>query len=85
MRNYGQRKCLWCGQFGHGYGVICPSVDAEMREALVEYAKSHGRTWKAQLSLDWTEGVDLGAALQRVRNVVGPSRLYAMRLPIQSK
>ena len=70
---YGQCQCLWCGR-RHG---DC-RVTTEMRAALREFAEANGRTWKRKLTDAWTRGDDLGAELQQVRNVLGPSGLQKL-------
>lgn len=56
--------------------------DVEMQRALEAWAKEHGRRWKAALREAWLRGDDLGADLQRARNVLGPSGLDRVRLPV---
>lgn len=52
---------------------------AEQLAAVREFARVHGRTWKAQLREAWMSGnydaVDDSARLQQVRNAFGPSWL----------
>ena len=43
----------------------------EQWDALVAYAREHGRTWKAQLLTDWRDGRDSGL-LRQIRNSFGP-------------
>lgn len=47
--------------------------------ALVQYAASHGRTWKAKLRADWENGRCQGE-LQMMRNTFGPSWLASVDL-----
>lgn len=70
-----QQRCRWCNAKGNNH---C-SVDAAMRNAIVEFALVNGRTWKSRLLAAWMHGEDVGAELQRVRNVVGPTGLLKLR------
>lgn len=59
---------------------------AEELAALRTYAAEHGRHWKEALWASWMNGGDHlrqsdGAALQRLRNRLGPSWLAQYRLP----
>jgi hypothetical protein len=54
--------------------------DLEMIEALRAYAAEHGKQWRRKLSFAWASGRNLGAQLQRARNVIGPSGLARFKL-----
>lgn len=69
--SFGQCLCRWCGKRRDGRDC---GVDDDMREALRDFAQSHGRTWKSQLSRLWMDAA-AGEQLQRVRNVIGPRQL----------
>jgi|SRR5882724_13204734 len=62
--------------------------DPKQYAALLAYAASHGRTWKAQLNHAWMTGQydagDDSSALQQVRNSFGPSWLVRFKLPRQT-
>ena len=75
---YGQCMCRWCSQYVNGATPECPMTQ-EMREALRDFAKQYGRSWKTELRNAWMRGVDVGSALQQVRNVIGPSGLDRIR------
>ena len=79
MRNSMQRNCQRCGSPFIGHPFVCPMTD-EMLAALRQYKDAHGRTWRSRLSLDWTVGKDLGPALRQVRNIIGPSRMFKIRI-----
>lgn len=55
----------------------------EMWRALLDFRARHGRYWKHALSLKWMNGSDeqeqFSASLRKVRNLLGPSWLYALR------
>jgi hypothetical protein len=57
-----------------------PQLTAEQLAALRSYAKSHGRTWKAQLNYEWMAGTARGP-LQQIRNSFGPTWLQRFTLP----
>lgn len=80
------RTCGRCGRTIHGklgvlleHGRDCPMTE-ELQRAVLRFAKANGRHWRARLSREWMEDGDLGPQLRRVRNVVGPSGLYEIRL-----
>lgn len=75
--SFGQCKCRWCGK---RYGD-CKVTD-EMRLAIIIFAANNGRTWRNQLNDAWARGDDVGAALQQVRNVVGPTGLLKIPAPL---
>jgi hypothetical protein len=58
--------------------------NAEQIEALKEWAKLHGRNWKAPLRDAWMDGdyhgFENSHLLQQVRNTFGPSWLARFRL-----
>ncbi|WOJ91708.1 hypothetical protein RZS28_19890 (plasmid) [Methylocapsa polymorpha] len=66
------------------------SIDAksgltpEQIEALQSFAKRNGRCWKSKLCTLYMNGRDAvqpeGPFLRQVRNTIGPSGLYRMRL-----
>jgi hypothetical protein len=60
---------------GENNHIGCIPVDVSI--ALKQYAKDHGRTWKSQLVNEWMEGSD---TLRYVRNTIGPSGLYRLKL-----
>lgn len=68
---FGQCECLWCGR---RRGTAECAVTHEMRDALANFAREHGRTWKAALRALWNSGKDEGL-LRQARNIIGPSRL----------
>ena len=63
-------------------------LTADEHAALRAWANEHGRNWKAALRLAWETGGDDGsesdAALQRLRNRLGPRWLTKYRLPVNS-
>ena len=87
-RNYGQRLCPRCAQHCpcHYAGRVCPITD-EIRAALKAYAVENGPRWKAKLCAEWERAcsgvsdIDVRALLQQARNILGPSRLYKIKLP----
>jgi hypothetical protein len=61
------------------------TLTAEQLEALQQFAKQYGRTWKSALREAWMTG-DYGTfetsnLLQQIRNTFGPSWLVSFRLP----
>jgi hypothetical protein len=55
--------------------------DAQIN-ALVQYARAHGRCWKADLCADWSSGRDArNPLLRQLRNDFGPRWLMRFRLP----
>lgn len=71
QEKHGQR-CSWCGENVYHYAE-CRASD-ETRQAVADFARANGRTWKAKLRALWTAGTDEGW-LRRARNVIGPSNL----------
>ena len=59
-----------------------PRLTAEQLEAIGDYARQHGRTWKSQLNHDWMTGQTSGP-LQQIRNQFGPSWLIRFKLPAE--
>jgi hypothetical protein len=57
-----------------------PQPTAEQLNALREYAREHGRRWKADLNHDWMTGRLTGELVQ-VRNTFGPSWLTRFKFP----
>lgn len=55
-------------------------ITDEQTAALRDYAKEHGRFWKAQLNLDWLDA-RASPPLQQLRNSHGPSWLADYKLP----
>jgi hypothetical protein len=53
----------------------CPVSDA-MLLAIREFRDNNGPRWKSELSIEWSEGHNLGCELQQVRNIIGPRLLY---------
>lgn len=55
----------------------------EMWRALLDFRARHGRYWKHALSLKWMDGSDeqeqFSASLRKVRNLLGPTWLYALK------
>jgi len=51
-----------------------------MLRALREFAENNGRNWRNHLSQEWSAGHDLGPELQQVRNIIGPSGLWKIKL-----
>lgn len=62
-----------------------PLLTREQLNALDRYAARHGRCWKACLSDQWESGIydreDNSAALQTIRNTLGPSWLVKFHFP----
>ena len=58
-------------------------LTAQERSALLEYARSYGRTWKASLLSDWERARQPGV-LQHLRNIGGPSWLLSVRVDVQA-
>lgn len=59
----------------------------EQINALLEYARANGRTWKVQLLEDWQTGRDVsgysyGHLLRQVRNSFGPMWLIKFKSPM---
>jgi hypothetical protein len=58
--------------------------NVEQMQALVDFAKQYGRTWKSELRFAWETGIypsNCNApALQQVRNVYGPTWLVNFRI-----
>lgn len=64
-------------------GPATGTLSAGDLQVVAAYAKRYGRTWKAQLCELWLRGEDAyNPALRRVRNIVGPSGLAQLSLPI---
>lgn len=75
-----QRDCPRCGLRNREHrGMGCP-MDKEMFEAIVKFATQRGRNWRSKLREAWLRGDDVGEELQRVRNVVGPTRLAKVKV-----
>lgn len=57
---------------------------SEQIEAIVTYARSNGRSWKAELSAAWANGADArepnGHLLRQVRNQFGGAWLQRFKL-----
>jgi hypothetical protein len=50
--------------------------------AIVDYARTHGRRWKADLCADWSSGRDeRNPLLRQLRNEFGPIWLLRFKLP----
>ena len=76
------RLCTWCGRMNtlHDVNLGCP-VTPEVRRAIVDYARAHGRTWRSQLCWLWTNDGDVNEPLLRAaRNIIGPSNLYKIKV-----
>lgn len=58
-------------------------LNTEQREAVLAWARAHGRTWKRALRTAWMYS-DAGCALQQVRNQYGPSWLDAVKIPTEN-
>ena len=58
-------------------------LTAEEQAALLDYARRHGRTWKASLRSDWQQARQAGV-LQQLRNVGGPSWLQTVKVDLQA-
>ena len=72
-RNFGQRRCRYCGKWGGDYGVHSqPCISVEERQALIAFREENGIRWRSKLRDSWTRGEPI---LQELRNVVGPSGL----------
>jgi hypothetical protein len=77
MRNFGQRKCRYCGSHGGDFGRHnSPCLSPEELAALKEYVKTNGRTWRSKLREAWTRDEPI---LREVRNRVGPSKLDLLK------
>lgn len=74
--------CPQCGRMRrwHTNGLERCDTPAEIVDALRTYRDQNGSRWKAKLSDAWMRGDDLGQSLQLARNVIGPRRLYKLRL-----
>lgn len=59
--------------------------NAEQMQALIDFAKKNGRTWKGELHYAWETGKYPyncnSSALQQVRNGFGPTWLSRFRIP----
>jgi hypothetical protein len=64
----------------HEKGETMHKPTAEQIQALVEYAKANGRTWKSKLNDAWYHASEAGI-LQQIRNEFGPSWLMRFKLP----
>jgi hypothetical protein len=63
------------------------ALNQNQLDALRAYANHAGYTWKSKLCRDWEKGATHGeftALLRQVRNLIGPSGLYKLRLPTPS-
>jgi hypothetical protein len=91
------RTCNRCGESrdivaggdkGHKSGTReCPMTD-EMWAALIAWRDAHGYFWKQRLTVAWSHNlveVTSVPALMQARNVIGPSRLYYIKLPKEKK
>jgi hypothetical protein len=56
-----------------------------MIQALRDFASNNGRNWRTELSREWCAGHDLGPELQQVRNAIGPSGLWKIKLSCQTR
>jgi hypothetical protein len=52
----------------------------DMLAALREFAANNGRTWRNALLAEWSAGHELGPELRQVRNLIGPSGLWKIKL-----
>jgi hypothetical protein len=58
----------------------------EMWDYLLAYRKANGKTWKSKLTTAWSEKpMSVGPILIQVRNIIGPTRLYKLKFPKESK
>lgn len=86
VRNFYQSDCPNCGLRRNGpHRSQGCQVTNDMLLAIATFAQRHGRQWKQKLRDCWTRGEDVGSELQRVRNIVGPTRLEKVKLPSISK
>lgn len=71
-------------EFGYeGSTLIEAALEPHHHEALKRYAAKHGKQWKSKLQRDWETGETHGedtAAIRQVRNKIGPSGLYRLKL-----
>lgn len=76
---HGQSKCVWCGAFVNG--LPC-RLDSGLRRALRQFAVDNGKTWRSKLIRLWESGQTATEELQQVRNIIGPSGLYRISIPV---
>jgi ribosomal protein L37E len=83
MRNWAQTNCRRCGHNVRHFPDGKCGVTDEMRDALKRYAEANGVRWKSKLSWGWMTNDPEACVplLIQVRNVIGPSGLYKIRLP----
>lgn len=68
-----QRDCQRCGRNHYAAGLTGCPVSPEVVAAVADFAKTAGRTWRAQLRLLWATNGDVDKPLLRqARNVIGP-------------
>lgn len=68
-----QRDCKACGAPNHRrHDTRCVSV--EVFQAVRDFARANGRTWRSKLRALWVSGKDEGP-LRSARNLIGPSRI----------
>jgi hypothetical protein len=85
-RNSGQMYCKRCWRPRHGGATQCP-VTFAIEKALQKFRDENGPNWKSKLLAIWEQAcgsvtdLDERSLLQQARNVIGPSRLYKIRLP----
>ena len=74
VRNYGQRKCKWCGNYGGGHDCRRPGcLPQDCRDALLRFKRENGYRWKSKLRVCWEASnypgfEDIAALLQQARN-----------------
>lgn len=59
-------------------------LNPDEREALLEFARSHGTFWKSRLLAGWERAAFPGP-LQVIRNRLGPSWLVRVRVKVDRK
>ena len=73
VRNFGQRRCRYCGSRGGDFGRhFDPCLTRGEVQALVAYADKHGTRWRAALRAAWARGDDV---LPELRRRVDPAEL----------
>jgi hypothetical protein len=53
------------------------NIPHEVMQELQKYAMENGRNWRSKLSLEWTQGSE---TLRWIRNAIGPTGLYALKI-----
>lgn len=70
-----------CGGTSTDHPVAACPLPPEVTARLKTFSLCHGRVWKSRLCDLWVRGEDSrDPSLRQARNLIGPSRLYKIKL-----